>query len=200
MLRLLLATNNPGKLHELVPLFSDVPLHIVTPHTLGLHLEVEESGTTYAENARLKAAAFAHASGLLTLADDSGLEVDALGGAPGVYSARYAGEGASDADRRAKLIDVLRQVPTPRRARFRCVIAIAQPGGAIDYFEGVCEGEIVLVERGANGFGYDPVFYMPEHGCTMAELPSAVKNQMSHRARAAQAARLFLHKLATHHC
>jgi XTP/dITP diphosphohydrolase len=197
MLRLLLATNNPGKLHELVPLFSDVPLHIVTPHALGLHLEVEESGTTYAENARLKAAAFAHASGLLTLADDSGLEVDALGGAPGVYSARYAGEGASDADRRAKLIDVLRQVPTPRRARFRCVIAIAQSGGAVDCFEGVCDGEIILEERSANGFGYDPVFYMPEHGCTMAELPSAVKNQISHRARAARAARLFLYKLAT---
>jgi XTP/dITP diphosphohydrolase len=181
----------------LVPLLGDVPLHIVTPHSLGLHLDVEETGTTYAENARLKAAVFAQASGLLTLADDSGLEVDALSGAPGVYSARYAGEEASDADRRAKLIDVLRQVPAPRRARFRCVIAIAQPGGAIECFEGVCKGEIILEERGANGFGYDPVFYLPEHGYTMAELPSAVKNQMSHRARAAQAARLFLHKLAT---
>jgi XTP/dITP diphosphohydrolase len=93
----------------------------------------------------------------------------------------------------------LRQVPAPRRARFRCVIAIAQPGGAIDYFEGVCAGEIILEERGASGFGYDPVFYLPDHGCTMAELPSAVKNQISHRARAAQAARLFLHKLATNH-
>jgi XTP/dITP diphosphohydrolase len=199
MFRLLLATNNPGKLHELVPLLSDVPQHIVTPQALGLHLDVEETGTTYAENARLKAAAFAHASGLLTLADDSGLEVDALSGAPGIYSARYAGAEASDADRRAKLLHVLRQVPAPRRARFRCVIAIAQPGRAIDCFEGICEGEIILEERGANGFGYDPVFYLPEHGCTMAELPSAVKNQMSHRARAAQAARLFLHKLATNH-
>ena len=113
MIRLLLATNNPGKLHELVPLLSDLPLHIVTPHALGLHLAVEEIGTTYAENARLKAVAFAQASGLLTLADDSGLEVDVLSGAPGVYSARYAGKEASDADRRAKLIDVLRQVPAP---------------------------------------------------------------------------------------
>jgi XTP/dITP diphosphohydrolase len=199
MLQLLLATNNPGKLHELMPLLDDMPLHIVTPHALGLHLDVAETGTTYAENARLKAEAFAHASGLLTLADDSGLEVDALSGAPGVYSARYAGEAASDADRRAKLIHVLRQVPAPRRARFRCVIAIAQPGGAIDYFEGVCAGEIILEERGVNGFGYDPVFYLPEQGCTMAELPSAVKNRMSHRARAAQAARLFLHTLATNH-
>jgi XTP/dITP diphosphohydrolase len=200
MLRLLLATNNPGKLHELVPLLGALPLHLVTPQALGLHLEVEETGTTYAENARVKAAAFAQASGLLTLADDSGLEVEALGGAPGVYSARYAGEDASDADRRAKLLHVLRQVPAPRRARFRCVIAIAQPGGTIECFEGVCAGEIILEERGAHGFGYDPVFYVPEQGCTMAELPSAVKNQMSHRARAAQAARPFLHRLATNHC
>ena len=118
---------------------------------------------------------------------------------PGINSARYAGEEASDADRRAKLIHVLHQVPAPRQARFRCVIAIAQPSGAIDYFEGVCAGEIILEERGASGFGYDPVFYLPEHGCTMAELPSAVKNQISHRARAAQAARLFLHKLTTNH-
>ena len=197
MRRLLLATHNPGKLHELVSLLAAVPLHIVTPHALGLHLEVEETGTTYAENARLKAAAFAQAAGLLTLADDSGLEVEALGGAPGVYSARYAGEEASDADRRAKLIHALRQVPAPRRACFRCVIAIARPGGAVDCFEGICAGEIILEERGANGFGYDPVFYMPEQGCTMAELPSAVKNKVSHRARAAQAARRFLHTLAT---
>jgi XTP/dITP diphosphohydrolase len=199
MHRLLLATNNPGKLHELVSLLGALPLHIVTPQALGLHLDVEETGTTYTENACLKAAGFARASGLRTLADDSGLEVDALNGAPGVYSARYAGAAASDADRRAKLMDVLRQVPAPRRARFRCVIAIAQPGGAIDCFEGVCEGEILLEERGANGFGYDPVFYLPEHGCTMAELPSAVKNQMSHRARAVQAARLFLHTLVPQH-
>ena len=197
MLQLLIATHNRGKLHELLPLLADLPIHPVAPHDLGLHLEVEETGTTYAENARLKAAAFAQASGLLTLADDSGLEVDALGGAPGVYSARYAGEGASDAVRRARLIHALRAVPAPRPARFRCVIAIAQPNGMIAYFEGVCEGEILLEERGTHGFGYDPLFFLPEPGCTMAELPSAVKNQVSHRARAAQAARLFLHQLAT---
>ena len=197
MIRLLLATNNRGKLHELLPLFGDLPLHLVTPHALGLRLEVAETGTTYVENARLKAAVFAQASGLLTLADDSGLEVDALGGAPGVYSARYAGEGASDAERRARLIHVLRVVSAPRLARFRCVMAIAQPGGAMHCFEGVCEGEILLEERGTHGFGYDPLFFLPDHGCTMAELPSAVKNQVSHRARAAQAARPFLHQLAT---
>jgi XTP/dITP diphosphohydrolase len=197
MLQLLIATNNRGKLHELLPLLGDLPFHLVTPHDLGLHLEVEETGTTYAENARLKAEAFAQTSGLLTLADDSGLEVDALGGAPGVHSARYAGAGASDADRRAKLIRVLHEVPAPRLARFRCVMALAQPGGAMTYFEGVCAGEIILEERGTHGFGYDPLFFLPERGSTMAELPSVVKNQISHRARAVQAARPFLHQLAT---
>src|SRR5262249_13275155 len=200
MLQLLLATNNPGKLHELVPLLSDVPQPIVTPHVLGLHLDVEETGTTYAENARLKAAAFARASGLLTLADDSGLEVDALNGPPGGYSASYAGAEASDAPPRPKLIQALRQLPAPRRARFRCIIAIAQPSGAIDCVEGICAGEIILEERGANGFGYDPVFYLPEQGCTMAELPSAVKNQISHRARAVQTAGSFLHTVPANPC
>jgi len=199
MTRLLLATNNRGKLQELLPLLGDLSLQLVTPDDLGLRLEVEETGTSYAENARLKAEAFAEASGLLTLADDSGLEVDALGGAPGVYSARYAGADATDADRRAALLRALRTVPRPRPARFRCVIAIASPGGATTYFEGVCEGEILLEERGTHGFGYDPLFFVPDCGCTMAELPPAVKNQRSHRARAAQAARPFLATLATRH-
>jgi XTP/dITP diphosphohydrolase len=197
MRQLLIATNNRGKLHEFLPLLGDVPFRLVTPHDLGLHLEVEETGTTYAENARLKAEAFGQASGLLTLADDSGLEVEALGGAPGVQSARYVGAGASDADRRAKLIGALHEVPAPRPARFRCVMALAQPGGALMYFEGVCAGEIILEERGTYGFGYDPLFFLPDRGATMAELPSDVKNQISHRARAVQAARSFLQQLAT---
>jgi XTP/dITP diphosphohydrolase len=197
MIRLLIATNNRGKLQELLPLLDDLPLQLVTPDDLGLFLTVEETGTSYAENARLKAEAFAQASGLLTLADDSGLEVEALGGAPGVYSARYAGKNATDAERRAQLLGALREVPAPRQARFRCVIAIASPGGATVYFEGVCAGEILLEERGTNGFGYDPLFFVPDCGCTMAELPPAVKNQLSHRARAAQEARPFLHKLTT---
>jgi XTP/dITP diphosphohydrolase len=199
MPRLLIATTNRGKLQELLPLLVDLPLRLITPHELGLLLAVEETGTSYAENARLKAEAFAQASGLLTLADDSGLEVDALGGAPGVYSARYAGGNATDAERRARLLGALREVPAPRPARFRCVIAIAQPDGTTTYFEGVCEGEILLEERGTHGFGYDPLFFVPDYGCTMAELPPAVKNQLSHRARAAQAARPFLHKLTTDH-
>lgn len=191
--QLLLATNNRGKLREFLPILGDLPLQLVIPANIGLTLEVAETGSTYAENAQLKAEAFAQTSGLLTLADDSGLEVAALDGEPGVYSARYAGPGASDADRRARLIDALRGVPAPRSARFRCVIAIAQPGEATSLlFEGTCEGEIIFEERGSNGFGYDPLFFLPEHNGTMAELPSEVKNQISHRARAAQAARPFL--------
>lgn len=195
MTRLLLATNNRGKLRELQPIFSPLPVKLVLPADIGLELEVEETGDTYAANAQLKAEAFVRASGLVTLADDSGLEVDALGDAPGVYSARYAGHGATDADRRAKLLRELRHVPAPRTARFRCVLAVAQPGGAVNLFEGKCEGEIAFEERGSNGFGYDPIFFIPEHSATMAELPSDLKNQISHRARAAQAVFPFLQHL-----
>jgi XTP/dITP diphosphohydrolase len=195
MKQLLLATNNPGKLHELLPLLAPLGIELRTPADIGLTLEVDETDDTYAGNAHRKAEAFARASGLITLADDSGLEVDALNGAPGVYSARYAGHGQTDADRRAKLIGELREVAPPRTARFRCVIAVAQPGGAVDLFEGKCEGEIVLEERGSSGFGYDPIFFMADHGGTMAELPSELKNRISHRARAAQAALPFLQQL-----
>jgi XTP/dITP diphosphohydrolase len=193
--RLLIATNNRGKVRELLPIFSTLDIELVTPVEVGLTLEVDETGDTYIANARLKAEAFVRASGLVTLADDSGLEVTALEGGPGVYSARYAGPDASDADRRAKLLKALREVPPPRTAQFRCVIAIAQPGGAMDFFEGACVGEVAREERGSNGFGYDPIFFMPEHSATMAELPSDLKNQISHRARAAQAALPFLYQL-----
>lgn len=195
MHKLLIASNNPGKLHELLPILSNLPFQLVTPADIGLKLEVEETGATYAENARLKAEVFAQASGLLTLADDSGLEVDSLDGEPGVYSARYAGANASDADRRAKLITALRETLPPRRACFRCVIAIARPDGDVTLFEGACEGEIILEARGSNGFGYDPIFYLPERNATMAELPDEIKNQISHRARAVQTARPFLESL-----
>lgn len=202
--KLLIGTNNPGKVRELLAILAELPLEAVTPSQLGLELDVEETGATYAANARLKATTFARASGLLTLADDSGLEVDALGGGPGVYSARYAGEGASDAERRAKLIAALRGSKPPRTARFRCVLVIADPrkadpadpseppGLELHAFEGTCEGEIVLEERGLGGFGYDPIFFVPEYGATLAELPEEVKNRISHRARATQAALPFL--------
>jgi len=193
--KLLLATNNRGKIREFSEVLSNLEGVLLPPADLGLNLEVAETGTTYAENASLKATAFAQASGLVSIADDSGLEVEALFNAPGLYSARYGGPGASDADRRHKLMQELRHTPAPRRARFVCFLAVAPPKGEVKIFEGMCEGEIILEERGLNGFGYDPIFYLPEYQCTMAELPSRVKNQISHRGRAAQAALPFIKTL-----
>jgi XTP/dITP diphosphohydrolase len=163
----------------------------------GITHEVEESGQTFAENAIQKAEEYAGVCGLLTLADDSGLEVDALGGQPGVHSARYAGAGASDEDRYLLLLERLRQVPwEERRARFRCVIAVAEPGGDTFRSEGVCEGVIAFSPQGTFGFGYDPVFFLPEYQRTMAQLPPDEKDQISHRARAAAGIRPVLEMLA----
>jgi len=187
--KLLLATSNRGKLLELQRLFPGSGFGLVTPADLNLELEVVENGMTYAENARLKALAFSRASGLITLADDSGLEVDVLGGEPGIQSARYAGEGADDRDRVAKLLTRLQDVPWEKRtAHFRCVIAVAAPNDRVDYAEGSCDGIITFEPKGASGFGYDPVFYFPEYGKTMAELSMELKNRISHRGRAAVAA------------
>jgi XTP/dITP diphosphohydrolase len=166
------------------------------PAQEGIDIEVEETGSTFAENARLKATAYARASGLLTLADDSGLEVDALSGEPGTRSARYAGQGASDEDRYRLLLSKLEGVSWEgRTARFRCVIAVARPQGEVRIAEGTCEGVIAFEPKGEHGFGYDPVFYTPEHGQTMAELEPEVKNRISHRARAARGARRILQEL-----
>jgi XTP/dITP diphosphohydrolase len=193
---LILATHNPGKLRELgellAPLAALADLRLLTPAERGIGLHVEETGSTYAENASLKAVALARTSVLVALGDDSGLEVAALGGAPGLYSARYAGSGAGDADRRRKLLHELSHVPVPRLARFVCAIAVAIPGGGVRLFEGECQGEIALAESGSGGFGYDPVFYVPEYGATMAALPPELKNTISHRARAVQAAMPYL--------
>jgi XTP/dITP diphosphohydrolase len=186
--KILIATTNPGKQREFRALYAAAHLDLVFPRDIGLSLEVEEDGATYRENAGKKARAFAQAAGMLALADDSGLEVEALGGAPGVRSSRYAGEGADDECRRAYLLEKLRDVPPPRKARFVCVIALATPQDAVRYAEGECPGEITLAERGSNGFGYDPVFRLAGRDVTMAELGPAEKNQISHRARAAQAA------------
>jgi XTP/dITP diphosphohydrolase len=159
-------------------------------------MDVEENGTTYAENARLKACALAAVSGLLSLADDSGLEVDALNGEPGVMSARYAGKSASDAERVNYLLSKLKNIPKGKRtARFRCVIAIASHGGQVEFCEGECNGIIAIEPCGKNGFGYDPIFCFPKYGKTMAELPIDIKNRISHRGRAAQKARLLLEKM-----
>ncbi len=201
MVKLLVATNNPGKVQEYKDLLAELLLpqeiEITFPRQEGLNLEVDETGETFEENARLKALAFARASGLLTLADDSGLEVDALGGAPGVRSARYGGPHADDIDRYRKLLDALSRVPASRRsARFRCVIALAQPDGTVYTADGACEGEIGSAPRGEHGFGYDPVFIVAGYGGrTMAELAPEVKNKISHRARAVMAARPALVRL-----
>lgn len=198
-LRLVLATQNPGKRREFLALLPNLGADLVLPGDLGLDLDVEEHGLTYAANARLKAQALAEATGLIALGDDSGIEVEALGGAPGLYSARYAGPGASDADRRRKLLHEVSQFPRPWRARFVCAICVAvpQPGGGLTLtdFEGECQGEIAPAERGSNGFGYDPIFLLPDRGKTMAELPEDLKNTLSHRGRAVQAAEGYLRAL-----
>jgi len=169
---------------------------LVTPSELGITDTVNEVGKSLEENARLKATVFAGKSRLLSLADDSGLEVDALGGEPGPLSARYAGEGASDKDRVNYLLSRLNGVPWEKRsARFRCVIVIATFGGEVEVCSGECKGFITFEPRGEEGFGYDPVFYLPELDKTMAELPPEVKNQVSHRGQAARKAYQLLERL-----
>jgi XTP/dITP diphosphohydrolase len=196
MTKLCVGTTNRGKQRELRELLGDWPGEIVFPQQLGLALEVKETGQTFAENAAQKARAYARAAGMPALADDSGLEVDALGGAPGIRSARYAGPGASDEDRVRKLLAELEGVPPERRtARFRCAVAIARPNGGVSIADGTCEGQIAFAPRGENGFGYDPVFVVSGRGVTMAELPAEAKNQISHRARALRAARPLLDAL-----
>jgi XTP/dITP diphosphohydrolase len=193
MPQLLIATENKGKMKELHALLDDLGLELVTPSMLGLNLKVEETGSSYAENAALKAAAYARAAGLVALADDSGLEVDALNGAPGLYSARYSSKpGATDADRRAYLLENIKDKPRPWRAHFHATVAIATGAGAVRFADGDCFGEIIPEERGANGFGYDPIFFIPEINHTMAELDAEIKNRLSHRARAVQNARPIL--------
>lgn len=185
MKELLIATNNKGKVKELQELLRELNVQLVTPAEINLDLDVEEDGATYIENAAKKAIAFAQASGLISLADDSGLEVDALDGAPGLYSARYHPKpGANDADRRAYMLENLQGKPRPWKAHFHATIAIAIPGGDVKIADGDCHGEIIPEERGTGGFGYDPIFFMPELGKTMSELEMDEKNRLSHRARA----------------
>ncbi|MCJ7736331.1 MAG: RdgB/HAM1 family non-canonical purine NTP pyrophosphatase [Anaerolineae bacterium] len=189
--RIVLATHNVGKRLEWVSLLAGLEVDVVLPEEIGISSEVEETGTTYRENAFLKARVLVDASGLPALADDSGLEVDALDGAPGIRSARF--HPGSDEVRYLALLKALEGVPAEvRGARFRCVAALVLPDGREFATEGVCEGRIDTAASGDGGFGYDPVFYVPEAGKTMAELTAAVKNRISHRARAAQAMRPIL--------
>jgi len=191
--KLLLATNNKAKMREYKSLLQGLPYEVVTLAEQGITTVVDEAGESLEENARLKATALAAESQLLSLADDSGLEVDALGGEPGPLSARYAGEGASDIERINYLLARLKDVPEEKRtARFRCVIAISTPDEEVKICSGECRGFITLAPRGEHGFGYDPVFYLPELGKTMAELPLELKNQVSHRGQAARKARELL--------
>jgi XTP/dITP diphosphohydrolase len=199
---LVIATNNRGKLREFESLLAGSGFELRTPADLGHELEVAETGSSFAENARLKALAAARVTGELALADDSGLEVDALAGRPGIFSARYAG-GDTTADRIAEeeqcriVLRELAGVPDERRtARFRCVIAIATPAGDVQYAEGVFEGRIGYEPRGEHGFGYDPIFVVAGRDVTSAELPPEEKNAISHRGHAARKALQLLKERA----
>lgn len=185
MRNLLVATRNPGKVLELSDMLRDLDVSWFGLTDLGLDWDVPETGQTFDENAILKAQSYATATGLLTLADDSGLEVDALGGRPGVYTARYGGPGLTQVERYTRLLAELQDVPWGERtARFRCVVALASPARLLGTAAGVCEGIIALTPAGQQGFGYDPIFYLPELGQTMAQLEPAVKHRLSHRGRA----------------
>jgi len=185
MIKLLLATNNQGKLAELRSLLDGLDLVLLSPADLGLNVQVQERGINYLENAVLKAAIFAQASKTWTLADDSGLEVEALDGAPGLFSARYAPQqGATDKDRRRFLVQNLEKYPRPWKASFQSVVALVGPEGSPIVTRGICQGEIVPEGRGGGGFGYDRIFQLEDSGLTMAELTAEQKNSLSHRALA----------------
>lgn len=187
--KLLIATNNPGKVAEMQALLDGFGMELLTPAMVDLALDVPEDGCTYAENAIRKAEAFAQHSGLVALADDSGLEVDSLDGRPGLHSRRFAPQAnANDADRRRILLEKLQGKPRPWKACFRATVAVAAEGWETCIVTGLCEGEIIAEERGDNGFGYDPIFLISQIGRTMAELTMEEKNQISHRARAVRKA------------
>ncbi|AQS60047.1 XTP/dITP diphosphatase [Desulforamulus ferrireducens] len=195
-MKLVLATNNKGKVKELTTMLQPLGFQVVNIGAYPGFQEVVEDGDTFTANAIKKAVAAAKFTGELALADDSGLEVDALGGAPGVHSARFAGEPKDDAANNRKLLELLAEVPEEKRtARFRCVIAIAEPDGKYHTVEGTCEGMILRELKGEGGFGYDPLFYVPEYQQTFGELDAAKKNAISHRGKALQKAREILNHL-----
>jgi XTP/dITP diphosphohydrolase len=192
-MQLLLATTNKGKIGELSALLAGLPLQLLTPQEVSPDTRVEETGRTYLENALLKAFAYQAATGLAVLADDTGLEVDALDGAPGLHSARFSPlPGATDADRRALLLAHLAGKPRPWQARFQCVVVVLLPGAEPQVSYGSVEGEIIGEERGEQGFGYDRLFWIPAAGKTMAELGLEGKNRFSHRAAAVKNAIPYL--------
>ena len=190
----MLASASRHKLLEFQRVFAGSCVRLLSPLELGCACEVDETGATFADNARLKAAAYARACRRWTLADDSGLEIDALDGAPGVRSSRFAGPTATDDDRNARVLDLLREVPDAQRtARYRCAVSIADPDGVIAYdSEATVEGVIGRAPRGDGGFGYDPLFIVGPGATTMAELPGEAKDVISHRGQGGRAARAFL--------
>ena len=196
MPKLLLATSNPGKIKEYRFLLDGLGYQITTLTEEGITKIVTESGSNYEQNARLKAITHAKLSQFIALADDSGLEVDALRGEPGIQSARFAGESATDTEKVSLLLSKLEGIPWEKRtARFKCVIAIAITGGRVELCYGECHGMVAFEAKGENGFGYDPIFFLTEIGKTMAELHLEMKSQISHRARASQKARQVLQQL-----
>ena len=193
-MKFVLATHNPGKIQEMRDILSQLGVEVVSPAELGVDVDVEETGDTFAENAMLKAKAICAAAGLPAIADDSGLCVDALNGGPGVYSARYGGEGLDDAGRTALLLQNMRG-QTTRAAHFACAIACAFPNGDTLTAEGRCDGAVAFAPMGQGGFGYDPVFLVPEKAKTFSQLTAEEKNEISHRGRALRA---FAEKLETY--
>jgi XTP/dITP diphosphohydrolase len=199
MRTLLLATTNEHKLEELRTILRKLPFTLLSLRDIQLAMDVEEMGTTFAENARLKARVYAQAANMLTLAEDSGLEIDALEGAPGIYSARFAGRETSYPERFRIILARLQDVPVAgRTARFRCAMALAEPEGEMCVVEGVMEGLIAQRPCGENGFGYDPIFFVPEYGRTTAEIAPEEKHRISHRGRAAEAACRLLENWPVH--
>lgn len=188
--RIIFATGNEGKMKEIRMILSDLDIPVVSMKEAGISADIEEDGTTFEENALIKAKTICEMTGELVLADDSGLEIDALNGEPGVYSARYMGEETSYHIKNANLVQRLEGVADEKRtARFVCAMAAAFPDGKTITTRGTIEGRIGYEERGENGFGYDPIFYLPEYGCSTAELSLEKKNELSHRGKALRAIR-----------
>lgn len=194
---MVLASGSAHKLVEFRRIFAGSSVQLISPLALGCDCDVDETGATFADNARLKAVAYARACGRWALADDSGLEIDALDGGPGVRSSRFAGPDATDADRNARVLDLLREVPEHKRtARYRCAVAVADPAGVVTYeSEAAVEGVIGRAPRGQDGFGYDPLFIVGPGDTTMAELPGAAKDVISHRGQGGRAARAYLERV-----
>jgi XTP/dITP diphosphohydrolase len=197
-MQLVLATANKGKFQEILSILSDLRISFLSISSFLGHVATIESGLTYAENASAKARAAAQLAGMWALADDSGLEIDALGGQPGPHSSRFLGPGATDRDRNQRILELLEGIPVERRtASFHCTVALAGPGRELFLTHGICEGIIAQVPAGDEGFGYDPIFIIPERGVTMASLPLDLKNRISHRARAIEKTKRLLQGLSS---